>query len=137
MKKSRNKFRLETAQNEFKIAQQQEKEFDNEHQQLLEKIQQLELENQQIDEKNKELVRKIFSILICVLQENEIETHEHTIESVSQIQQDIQEKHDLCKAEEDEMISEIVKQQTHIFLLKENIHSFSIFKDYFSDTDNL
>jgi len=38
--------------------------------------------------------------------------------------------------EESILIQENIKSESFIFLLKENIHSFAIFKDYFTEAEN-
>lgn len=39
--------------------------------------------------------------------------------------------------EEKEMLNQIVKSESFVFFLQENVHSFALFKDYFTEDQNL
>ena len=97
------------------------------------------LENQyksiieQIDQINSEIKDQDKLILE---EENKIKETEMLKNKALNLEKTIIEKYNSTIAEEKKVLDDVVRSETFNFLLKENIHSFSLFKDYFSETEN-
>ena len=68
--------------------------------------------------------------------ERKIEDTKMLMAKALEIEKNTTEKYNHAMKEEKEIVDDIVRSETFNFLLRESIHSFSLFKDYFTENEN-
>lgn len=58
------------------------------------------------------------------------------LNQISSLEKTVLNRHQQAVEEETQLISEMLKSETFAHLLRENIHSFALFHDYFTETEN-
>ena len=69
--------------------------------------------------------------------ERKIEDTKMLMAKALEIEKNTTEKYNHAMKEEKEIVDDIVRSETFNFLLRESIHSFSLFKDYFTENENI
>lgn len=58
-------------------------------------------------------------------------------EEATKLDSEVNAEYEAIYNEEKEMLKQIVKSESFVFFLQENVHSFALFKDYFTEDQNL
>ena len=110
----------------------------------MEEIEQYENSIAKMEEEEKRLAEEKEEILLDIHNQNsqneqkktKVETCKNFREQTFQFENQVKSQHDILMKEEALLIDDIIKSESSVFLLKENIHSFALLKDYFTENDN-